>query len=67
MQDHSPVHLILMGNTMEVENSKYIENIFDLKGSITKREVFGIPKNTTVLKDVNLKQLRKNKIVNISI
>lgn len=59
MDEQDPVYLILMGNS-KVCQSQYIKRIFDLKGSIVKREVFGGPfKHTAVLKDVNLLNLKK--------
>lgn len=54
MDDQDPVYLILMGNSKKCQ-SKHIKKIYDLKGSLVKREVFGAPfKHTAVLKDKNL-------------
>jgi len=74
MQD--PVYLILMGNTKRIDN-KYIRKIYDLKGSMVKREVkekkvpAGIKnrpfestfKNTECLKDINLLNFVKQEMV----
>lgn len=63
MEDIEPVNLILMGNTKK-SNDKMIDHIFDLKGSFINREVKGKNlKNTATLKDLNLLQLQKEKIV----
>jgi len=66
MEDVEPVHLILMGNSKKTRSDKKIEHIFDLKGSFVNRETKGKGiKNTTVLKDINLINLCKEKIVNL--
>lgn len=39
MEDQEPVYLILMGNSKKCDND-FIKKIYDLKGSISKREVF---------------------------
>jgi Phosphatidylinositol-4-phosphate 5-Kinase len=58
MEDQEPVYLILMGNSKKCDND-YIKKIYDLKGSMSKREVFsGLEKNTSVLKDKNLLHLK---------
>jgi len=44
-----PVYLMLMGNTKKIE-SCYIKKNYDLKGSILKREVFGVNRKGEVLK-----------------
>lgn len=66
MEEIEPVHLILMGNTKKA-NDKYIEHVFDLKGSFIHREVKAKGnqklKNTATLKDINLLNLCKEKIV----
>eukprot|EP00347_Sterkiella_histriomuscorum_P009160 403342290 len=57
MEDIVPVHLILMGNTIQCSKPSEILNKFDLKGSLFNRKVKG--KNHergTVLKDLNLFQ-----------
>lgn len=55
MEEVEPVHLALMRNTKDAKEYSII-NIFDLKGSVINREVFGKNlKNTATLKDVNLK------------
>ena len=57
-----PVHLILMGNSMHIDDTKTIEHVFDLKGSIANREVQGKNlKNTSTLKDLNLLKLCQEK------
>jgi hypothetical protein len=64
MEDIEPVSLILMGNSKQAED-KLIEHVFDLKGSFIHREVKGKSlKNTATLKDINLLDLCKEKIVN---
>ena len=63
MEDMEPVHLILMGNTKKCED-KNIEHVFDLKGSFVNREVIGKNlKNTATLKDLNLLNLCREKVV----
>ena len=58
MEDQEPVYLILMGNSKKCDDD-YIKKIFDLKGSMTNREVSkGLEKNTSVLKDRNLLHLK---------
>ena len=62
-EDIEPVSLILMANSKQA-NDKRIEHVFDLKGSIVHREVKGTNfKNTATLKDVNLLNVCKEKIV----
>lgn len=63
MEEIEPVHIILMGNTKR-SNDKMIEHVFDLKGSFINREVKekGL-KNTATLKDLNLLEHCKEKIV----
>lgn len=63
MEDVEPVHLILMGNTKK-SNDKNIVNVFDLKGSFVNREVNTKNlKATATLKDINLLNLCKQKIL----
>jgi uncharacterized protein YaaR (DUF327 family) len=65
MEEIEPVHLILMGNSKKA-NDKLIEHVFDLKGSFIHREVKSMGKklkNTATLKDINLLNLCKEKIV----
>lgn len=63
MEDMDPVNLILMGNTKKT-NDKYVEHVFDLKGSYINREVKGKNlKNTATLKDLNLLELKKQKFI----
>ena len=52
-----------MGNSKKA-NDKLIEHVFDLKGSFINREVKGHHlKNTATLKDLNLIDLCKEKLV----
>jgi hypothetical protein len=63
MEEVEPVSLVLMGNTKK-SNDKLIEHVFDLKGSYINREVKGKNlRNTATLKDINLLNLCKEKIV----
>lgn len=63
MEEISPVHLVLMGNTKK-SNDKLLEHVFDLKGSFINREVKGKNlKNTATLKDINLLNICKEKMV----
>jgi hypothetical protein len=67
MEDVEPVHLILMGNTKK-SNDKLIINVFDLKGSFINREVKGKNlKPTATLKDINLLNICKEKMVNLNL
>ena len=65
MEDIIPVNLILMANTVKIKRPKLIENIFDLKGSSINREVkiTSEIKNTSTLKDENLKLIALEKFV----
>lgn len=56
MEDIVPVNLLLMANTIKHNNTQWIQNVFDLKGSIINRNVKLTPnlKPTSTLKDVNL-------------
>ena len=63
MEDQEPVHLILMGNTKK-SNDANIVNVFDLKGSFVHREVKEKNlKPTATLKDINLLNIRKEKMI----
>ena len=63
MEEVEPVHLILMGNTKR-SNDTNIINIFDLKGSFVHRFVEEKNlKNTSTLKDINLLNACKEKIL----
>jgi hypothetical protein len=63
MEEIEPVHLILMANTNQ-NNTKFLEHVFDLKGSLVSRVVKGRTfKNTATLKDINIMNLCKEKIV----
>ena len=66
MEDIVPVHVILMGNTIQVSDSRDIENVFDLKGSMINREVGskGL-KNTSTLKDKNFIKIIQSKMVKL--
>ena len=43
MEDIVPVNLLLMANTIKHNNIDWIQNVFDLKGSIINREVRMMP------------------------
>lgn len=63
MEEVAPVHLILMGNTKRAKDSNVV-NVFDLKGSFVHREVHGKNlKPTATLKDINLLNACKEKIL----
>ena len=63
MEEQEPVHLILMGNTKK-SNDANIVNVFDLKGSFVHREVKDKNlKPTATLKDINLINIRKEKMI----
>jgi hypothetical protein len=56
-EDMVPVHLILMGNTMQV---KRLKHVFDLKGSMVNRETKkGLGKASTTLKDINILKMQR--------
>jgi hypothetical protein len=58
MDETNPVYLILMGNSKKCHKD-YIKCLFDLKGSMVKREVEGTHhSNTAVLKDKNFLRLK---------
>jgi 1-phosphatidylinositol-4-phosphate 5-kinase len=61
MSDLSPIYLLVMGNTIKVNNKENIINIFDLKGSIVNREVHNTKtlKKTSTLKDINFLKKKK--------
>ena len=66
LEDIVPIHLILMGNTIQCisNTSKNIEMVYDLKGSLHDRLTKDKnPKNTTVLKDLNIRIKRAQKTV----
>lgn len=44
MEDIVPVNLLLMANTIKHNNFEWIQNVFDLKGSIINRQVKITPK-----------------------
>ena len=56
------VRVMLMENTMQLENTNNLKHIFDLKGSSLKRLVTGKIKPKTVLKDINLVNLGGPKV-----
>jgi hypothetical protein len=67
MEDIEPVSLILMGNSKKAA-TKNIEYVFDLKGSFVNRVVKGKGlKNTATLKDVNLLDICKEKLVKYNV
>ena len=47
------VHLMLMENTLQLQNPEGLKYIFDLKGSLVDRKVKGKTTPSTTLKDVN--------------
>jgi 1-phosphatidylinositol-4-phosphate 5-kinase len=49
----SPVHIILMENTVRLKDPKELKFKFDLKGSTVDRVVTGRTYNGTILKDIN--------------
>ena len=58
MADQAPVNLILMGSSRMCPDYT-IANVFDLKGSITKRfNDWSTVKNTSAIKDENLLKLK---------
>jgi hypothetical protein len=56
------VRVMLMENTMQLENKNNLKHIFDLKGSSLNRLVTGKIKPNTVLKDINLVNLGGPKV-----
>mmetsp|Transcript_22774 Transcript_22774/g.16120 ORF Transcript_22774/g.16120 Transcript_22774/m.16120 type:complete len:88 (+) Transcript_22774:993-1256(+) len=54
------VHIILMDNTLKLQNKSNLKRVFDLKGSMVDREVkvTSMTKSSTTLKDQNLLQIR---------
>ena len=56
------VRVMLMENTMQLENKNNLKHIFDLKGSSLNRLVTGKIKPKTVLKDINLVNLGGPKV-----
>lgn len=61
MEDIVPVNLLLMANTIKHNSIDWIQNVFDLKGSIINRQVRITPliKKTSTLKDVNLQKIKQ--------
>lgn len=59
MGNQRPVYLVMMGNTMQAKDNKYIKYCFDLKGSMVSREVKEKVKNTYCLKDKNVLKLKE--------
>lgn len=55
------VHVMLMENTLRVKNPNKLQYVFDLKGSSVSREVKGLTKPTTTLKDINFLQVAARK------
>ena len=53
------VHIMLMENTMQLQEPDDLRYIFDLKGSRVDRYVSGATKTTTTLKDNNFTQVVK--------
>jgi len=59
MGNQRPVYLVMMGNTMQVKDNKFVKYCFDLKGSMVSREVKEKVKNTYCLKDKNVLKLKE--------
>lgn len=61
MEDIVPVNLLLMANTIKHNSVDWIQNVYDLKGSIINRQVKITPqiKKTSTLKDVNLQKIKQ--------
>jgi 1-phosphatidylinositol-4-phosphate 5-kinase len=53
------LHVMLMENTIFLENPNNLQHIFDLKGSTVNREVKGKIKPSTTLKDSNLLLIKR--------
>jgi hypothetical protein len=63
MGSQKPVKLVVMGNTMLVNDAKQIRGVFDLKGSMVNRYVPGeAHKATATLKDRNLIKICRENI-----
>lgn len=60
MDDLAPIYLLLMGNTMKLENKKNLCYVFDLKGSMVNREVpvTKSKKKKGTLKDINFLKVK---------
>ena len=69
MEGKHPVYLFLMGNCARTIGKRneitrdYVKCMYDLKGSMIKREVKfkpgEAPKHTDILKDMNLQKMKK--------
>lgn len=71
LEDIVPVHLIMMANTIQCmsgcSNMEAIDCVFDLKGSLVGRLTKGgQAKNTTILKDLNIRFKRSHKLVSFT-
>lgn len=60
------VNIMLMENTMKLNNISNLKYIFDLKGSKVDRNVNGVLKQTTTLKDENFINLVLKKNLQLS-
>ena len=60
------VNIMLMENTMKLSNIENLKYIFDLKGSKVDRNVKGVLKTTTTLKDENFINLVSKKNLQLS-
>ena len=71
LEDIVPVHLIMMANTIQCisgnSNMDSIDCVFDLKGSLVGRLTKGQAKNTTILKDLNIRFKRSHKLVSFTL
>ena len=56
------VNIMLMENTLQIQNLSQLKFTYDLKGSTAGRRTTGLIKPTTVQKDLNFLEQRKIKI-----
>jgi hypothetical protein len=56
------VNIMLMENTLQIQNLSQLKCTYDLKGSTAGRKTTGLIKPTTVQKDLNFLEQRKIKI-----
>lgn len=54
MGEQTPVRLVVMGHTMQVQSKALVDHTYDLKGSMVNRIVKGFVKKTAPAKDKNL-------------
>ena len=55
----SPVHLMLMENTVQLKQTKCLQYLFDLKGSLVDRKTKGTTTPSTTLKDENFRLIQQ--------